>query len=43
MKLLRIFDLDKYADAPAGSLPYGQQRKFRDSIELWLLIQKFYF
>ena len=27
MKLLRIFDLDKYADAPAGSLPYGQQRK----------------
>ena len=27
LKLLRIFDLDKYADTPAGSLPYGQQRK----------------
>lgn len=27
LNLLRIFDLDKYADAPAGSLPYGQQRK----------------
>lgn len=27
LKLLRIFDLDKCADTPAGSLPYGQQRK----------------
>ena len=27
LKLLRIFDLDKYADTPAGSLPYEQQRK----------------
>lgn len=27
LKLLKIFDLDKYADHPAGSLPYGQQRK----------------
>ena len=42
MKLLRIFDLDKYADVPAGSLPYGQQRKL-EIARAWLLIQKFYF
>ena len=27
LELLKIFDLDKYADMPAGNLPYGQQRK----------------
>ena len=27
MKLLKIFDLDKEADLPASSLPYGKQRK----------------
>lgn len=27
MELLKIFDLDKYADTFAGNLPYGQQRK----------------
>ncbi len=27
LKFLKIFDLDKYADHSAGSLPYGQQRK----------------
>lgn len=27
MELLKIFDLDKYADMPAGNLPYGEQRK----------------
>lgn len=27
MGLLKIFDLDKYADTLAGNLPYGQQRK----------------
>lgn len=27
LDLLKIFDLDKYADMPAGNLPYGQQRK----------------
>ena len=27
MELLKIFDLDKYADIAAGNLPYGEQRK----------------
>lgn len=27
MNLLKIFDLDKYADTAAGNLPYGKQRK----------------
>lgn len=27
MELLKIFDLDKYADVHAGNLPYGEQRK----------------
>ncbi len=27
MALLKIFDLDKYADMHAGNLPYGEQRK----------------
>lgn len=27
LELLKIFDLDNYADMPAGNLPYGQQRK----------------
>ena len=27
MQLLKIFDLDKEADLPASSLPYGKQRK----------------
>lgn len=27
MKLLKIFDLDGYADTAAGNLPYGKQRK----------------
>lgn len=27
LELLKIFDLDKYADMLAGNLPYGQQRK----------------
>lgn len=27
LELLKIFDLDKYADMPAGNLPYGEQRK----------------
>ncbi len=27
MELLKIFDLDQYADTAAGNLPYGKQRK----------------
>ncbi len=27
MELLKVFNLDKFADLPAGSLPYGEQRK----------------
>ncbi len=27
MELLKIFDLDKYANMRAGNLPYGEQRK----------------
>ena len=27
MALLKIFDLDKYANMHAGNLPYGEQRK----------------
>jgi len=27
MELLKIFDLDKYANMHAGNLPYGEQRK----------------
>ena len=27
MELLKVFDLEKYADLQAANLPYGQQRK----------------
>ena len=27
MELLKIFDLDQYADTASGNLPYGKQRK----------------
>ncbi len=30
MELLKVFDLEKYADHQASNLPYGQQRKLRD-------------